>query len=291
MASPFVINARTAVAATATSTATSRVYFQDTENGIREVTYDNGNWTVSNDVLFSAKRSTPLAVISWDEGKQVRIYCVSSEGLLQEWCGVNGHWGPGYLTDLGVRVASNTSIAATNWDGTSIRVYCQEESSNAIQEYCVGHPWKRGATLPIADSGSNLAALSFKDGGKVHLRVYYQAPDLSLREHCYDGGWSEGGFSPGVAIKSSAIAATSWGEAVDGVQLRVFWQDNHGLLRGYRWSRGWESAGSLNPMPVGTQISATNWDNGSSVRVYYQANDGTISEEVTHSLTTTIIQV
>lgn len=71
MASPFVINARTAVAATATSTATSRVYFQDTENGIREVTYDNGNWTVSNDVLFSAKRSTPLAVISWDEGKQV----------------------------------------------------------------------------------------------------------------------------------------------------------------------------------------------------------------------------
>lgn len=72
MATPFVINARTAVAATATSTATSRVYFQDTDNGIREVTYDNGNWTVSNDVLFSAKRSTPLAVISWDEGKQVK---------------------------------------------------------------------------------------------------------------------------------------------------------------------------------------------------------------------------
>lgn len=100
-----------------------------------------------------------------------------------------------------------------------------------------------------------------------------------------------GGFSPGVAIKSSAIAATSWGETVDGVQLRVFWQDNHGLLRGYRWSRGWESTGSLNLMPVATRISATNWDNGSSVRVYYQANDGTISEEVTHSLTTTIIQV
>lgn len=131
--------------------------------------------------------------------------------MLQEWCGINGHWGPGYLTDLGVRVAPNTSIAATNWDKTSIRVYCQgnatasqtiiaytnlmlptEESSNAIQEFCVGHPWKRGATLPIADSGSDLAALSFKDGGKIHLRVYYQAPDLSLREHCYDSGWFEG---------------------------------------------------------------------------------------------------
>ncbi|KAL6820204.1 hypothetical protein J3E69DRAFT_357603 [Trichoderma sp. SZMC 28015] len=177
-----------------------------------------------------------------------------------------------------------------NWD-LDLIYSIGEENSNAIQEYCVGHPWKRGATLPIADSGSDLAALSFKDGGKIHLRVYYQAPDLSLREHCYDSGWFEGGFSPGVAIKSSAIAATSWGETVDGVQLRVFWQDNHGLLRGYRWSRGWESSGSLNLIPVATRISATNWDNGSSVRVYYQANDGTISEEVTHSLTTTIIQV
>lgn len=100
-----------------------------------------------------------------------------------------------------------------------------------------------------------------------------------------------GGFSPGVAIKSSAIAATSWGETVAGVQLRVFWQDNHGLLRGYRWSRGWESTGSLNLMPVGTHISTINLDSRSSIRVYYQANDGTISEEVTHSLTTTILQV
>ncbi|KAL7953518.1 fungal fucose-specific lectin domain-containing protein [Trichoderma compactum] len=291
MATPFAINARTAVAATATSTSTSRVYFQDTENGIREVTYDNGNWTVSNDALFSAKRSTPLAVVSWDEGKQIRIYCVSSEGLLQEWCGINGSWSPGYLTKLEVRVAPNTSIAATNWDGPAIRVYCQEENSNAIQEYCVGNPWHRGATLPIADSGSNLASLSFKDGGRVHLRVYYQAPDLSLREHCYDGSWSEGGFNPGVAIKSSAIAATSWSGTGAGVQLRLFWQDNHGLLRGYRWSRVWESTGSLNLMPVGTHISAINWDSGSSVRVYYQANDGTITEEVTHSLRTTILQV
>lgn len=71
MATTVTINARTAVAATAVSDSISYVYFQDAQNGIREATNDNGNWTLSNDVLFFAKRSTPLVVISWDEGKQV----------------------------------------------------------------------------------------------------------------------------------------------------------------------------------------------------------------------------
>ncbi|UKZ76814.1 hypothetical protein TrVFT333_004528 [Trichoderma virens FT-333] len=226
MATPFTVNARTAVAATATSASTSHIYFQDTQNGIREAIFANGNWSISSDALFTAKRSTPLAVVSWDEGKQ---------------------------------------------------------------EYCVGNPWKRGATLPIADSGSNLAALSFEDGGKIHLRVYYQAPDLSLKEHCYDGGWSEGGFNPGVALKNSAIAATSWVKSGAGVQLRLYWQDSYGLLRGYKWSSGWESTGSLNPVPVGTHISATNWGSGNSITVYYQADDGNILEETTNSLITTIL--
>ncbi|EHK24095.1 uncharacterized protein TRIVIDRAFT_80901 [Trichoderma virens Gv29-8] len=289
MATPFTVNARTAVAATATSASTSHIYFQDTQNGIREAIFANGNWSISSDALFTAKRSTPLAVVSWDEGKQVRIYCVSSEGLLQEWCGINGNWSPGYLTNLEVVVAPNSSIAATNWNGSAIRVYCQEKNCKTIQEYCVGNPWKRGATLPIADSGSNLAALSFEDGGKIHLRVYYQAPDLSLKEHCYDGGWSEGGFNPGVALKNSAITATSWVKSGAGVQLRLYWQDSYGLLRGYKWSSGWESTGSLNPVPVGTHISATNWGSGNSITVYYQADDGNILEETTNSLITTIL--
>lgn len=71
MATQLTMNARSAVAATATSASTSRVYFQDTQNGIREAIYDNGKWTISDAVLFTAKRSTPLAVISLDEGKQV----------------------------------------------------------------------------------------------------------------------------------------------------------------------------------------------------------------------------
>ncbi|KAL7784087.1 fungal fucose-specific lectin domain-containing protein [Trichoderma ceciliae] len=287
MATQFTINARSAVAATAISASSFRVYFQDSQNGIREAIYD-GQWTTSNDALFTAKRSTPLSVISWDEGKQVRIYCISADGLLEEWCcGTGGIWAPGYLTSLKVRTAPNTSIAAVNWDGASIRVYCQEETSNAIQEFCPGNPWKRGATLPIADEGSNLAATSWKHNGKVHLRVYYQAPDLSLKEHCYDGGWGEGGFNPGIALKNSAIAATSWINSE--VQLRLYWQDSHGLMKGNKWTGSWESTGSISSVPVGTHISAVNWNNGSNIRIYYQSYDGSISEECNDSVTSQVL--
>nr|UXE44015.1 fucose-specific lectin [Trichoderma aurantioeffusum] len=260
MATQLTTNARSAVAATAISPLSFRVYFQDTQNGIREAIYD-GRWTTSNTVLFTAKRSTPLSVISWDEGKQIRIYCVSTNGLLEEWCYSNGgKWTPGYLTDLKVRVAPSTSIAALNWDGPNIRVYCQEETSNAIQEFCVGNPWQRGATLPLADQGSNLSAVCWK-----------------IKEHCYDGRWYQGGFNPGTALKSSAIAATAW--VSSGEQIRLYWQDTDGFMTGYKWSGSWESTGSITSVPVGTHMSAVNWNNGSNIRVYYQSSDGSISEE------------
>lgn len=63
-------NARSAVAATVVNGGGFRVYFQDTQNGIREAIY-NGKWTTSNEVLFTARRSSPLAVVSWDGGNQV----------------------------------------------------------------------------------------------------------------------------------------------------------------------------------------------------------------------------
>lgn len=75
-----------------------------------------------------------------------------------------------------------------------------KESSNAIQEYCVGDPWKKGATLPVADVGSNLAAVSWTQKGKPHLRIYYQTEDLSVQEHCYDNGWSKGKFDHCIAF-------------------------------------------------------------------------------------------
>jgi hypothetical protein len=114
------------------------------------------------------------------------------------------------LSNSNVHVASNSSIAAVQWkdySGIQIRLYCQgkyaephspqhdlteaESTSDAVQEYCSGNPWTRGATLPTACPGSSIAAAKWMQDG-IHLRIYYQDPGLALKEHCWDGGWYEG---------------------------------------------------------------------------------------------------
>nr|WOD46597.1 hypothetical protein [Trichoderma atroviride] len=277
MSSEYTINARTAVAAIAISSVSFRIYFQDTENGIREGVYHDGKWTFSGKALFHARRLSPLAAITWDEGSEIRVYSVSEDGLLEEWCyGSVGKWVPGGLTKLKVQTAPDSSVAAVNWERTKIRVYCQE-SSNAIQEYCVGNTWTKGATLPVADVGSDLAAVAWTKDGKPHIRVYYQTADLSVHEHCCDDGWSKGDFYLGAVMKNTAIAATGWYDS--GEQLRVYSQDSHGLLKGYKWSGSWKGTYFSKKAPVGTHMAAVNWHNGTIVKVYYQSEDGTIWEE------------
>jgi hypothetical protein len=72
MASEYTINARSAVAAVAASAESFRIYFQDTQNGIREGVYEDGKWNVSDEAIFYARRLSPLSAVSWDDGNQVR---------------------------------------------------------------------------------------------------------------------------------------------------------------------------------------------------------------------------
>lgn len=72
MASKYTINARSAVAAVAASDNSFRIYFQDTQNGIREGVYKDGKWNVSGKAIFNARRLSPLSAVSWDGGSQVR---------------------------------------------------------------------------------------------------------------------------------------------------------------------------------------------------------------------------
>jgi hypothetical protein len=67
-----------------------------------------------------------------------------------------------------------------------------ESTSDNVQEFCHGSSWTRGQRLPTARAGSSIAVAGWSDNG-MHLRVYYQAPDLTLREHCWDPySWSAG---------------------------------------------------------------------------------------------------
>lgn len=70
---PSKILANSAVAAIAPSAWHCRVYFQNEKGEVCEVTHSDGHWEQDRSVLFTAKIGTPLAAVSWREGKEVSI--------------------------------------------------------------------------------------------------------------------------------------------------------------------------------------------------------------------------
>ncbi|KAM0263010.1 hypothetical protein ACHAQJ_001388 [Trichoderma viride] len=291
MADFITTNSRTAVASTAITSSEFRVYFQDANNGIYEAKY-NGTWSFSKNPLFSVKRSSHIAAVSWNN--EIRIFGVSKDGLLQEWQSSNGGgWtiSSGGATSLKVQVAPTSSITATSWDsGRNIRLYLQEDNgSNAIQELSWNHnsssSWTRGATLPDADVGSHLSTTSWGSGTSASIRVFYQTSDLSIREYSKDGNnqWYQGPFNVNAALKNSGITATSW--ASGGANIQVYWQDPTGVLIGKEvrgqevGTASWTDAGVTVSIPVGTHLSVINLGNGASVKIFYQSLAGDIAEE------------
>ena len=115
---------------------------------------------------------------------------------------------------MNIRTSANTRIGAIQYadcGGVHIRVYCQGEyhlslkghlfieylkgaGSRAIRELCNDGHWFNGSLdLPDALDGTTIAAVAYNWGGRTNIRVYYQAEDLSLREHCHDNkGWYPG---------------------------------------------------------------------------------------------------
>ncbi|KAI1456392.1 hypothetical protein F4805DRAFT_230054 [Annulohypoxylon moriforme] len=117
------------VAATAVDAYKCNVYYQDARGVIREHVHADGLWAATNSSTFSAKLFSPLVVVNFNGGKEVRVYCVSEDDYLEEWCYSTGRgcWSPGHLTKSKFRVAANTKLAAVYWDdnGPQIRVYAQ----------------------------------------------------------------------------------------------------------------------------------------------------------------------
>ncbi|KAI0389956.1 fucose-specific lectin [Xylariaceae sp. FL0594] len=272
---PLALNG-SAVAATATGNRICKVYFQDAEGGIRERAWAHG-WHVTPAPIFTAKLWTPLAAISWDGGNQVRVYSLTDDDCLQEWCFINGNWSSGYLTKSKYKVSPDSKLAAVYWQdgGAHIRLYCQEPSSNQIQEFVNGNPWKRGSRLPEAVPGTGISAVGWQAGGTIHLRVYYQAPDLTLREHCWERGWSNGNFITKPQPFRTPIAAAAAADD-SGTKIRVFYQFQDGGVVEDSYDNGaWRSwtASVVKPLRAGVSVSALQYGGMNAVRVYYQAND------------------
>ncbi|KAF1954372.1 fucose-specific lectin [Byssothecium circinans] len=271
------------IAATAWSAWHIRVYFQDGRGGVRESRHDDGVWSGGDarSVLFTAKMGTPLSVISWDNGQQIRIYYLSSQDMLQEHCYSAGHgWYHGNLNNQWIRVAPSSKISAIHWHvDTSIRVYFQGKSlppaSCAIQEYCYcgRSGWCRGATLWNARPGSSIAATRWFSGAldsvhrNLHIRIYYQDEQSYIRELCWQvGGWSKGGYSQW-ALGGTPIAAFAWHDYQ--VSIRVFWQDNYRALFESKYVNGWSGASSVaNDVDERCHFTAVELQNGQHYRVY-----------------------
>ena len=166
-----------------------------------------------------------------------------------------------------------------------------DASSGAIQEYINGNPWHKGTTLPVALIGSSLAAVKWQHNG-IHLRVYYQAADHTLKEHAWDGSWyvgmhlcyysNIGGFHPGRAPKFTPITAIGWLEG-SGIKLRVYWEDIYRDLIESGWNSGWSHPARVH-LPhriIGVYISAIQWNSGKSIRIYDQGDKDEIVEQAT----------
>ncbi|KAI1356759.1 fucose-specific lectin [Xylaria sp. FL0043] len=278
----------TDVAVTATGEYECKVYYQDTNGTIRESVHLLSGWKNTTSSTFSAKPASPLAVISFDSGKEVRVYCVSADGYLEEY-GYNSKqssWWSGALTKQKFRVAEASKVAAVYWsEKNNIRVYAQDPD-NKIQElvYTDDGGWRKGAVLPTAEVGSSLAAVRWEKSG-THLRVYYLAPGSTVKEHCYeDSRWFDGEFSINNIPPFASIAAVVWRDSNSGVHLRVYVQDSTARIAVYQNDGGWKSQGTIQGTNLGTlrpgrRIAALEWKDGAEQRLYYQADDNKVREE------------
>jgi len=75
------------------------------------------------------------------------------------------------------------------------------------------------------------------------------------------------------------ITAVAWFDS--SVKIRVFWEDIARNLVGINWVGGWTSIAKVTGPLVGVQVSAIQWNNGTSIRVYYEGASDDVLEQAT----------
>ncbi|KIM36576.1 hypothetical protein M413DRAFT_424693 [Hebeloma cylindrosporum] len=208
------------------------------------------------------------AFINWDEGGEIRNYQIGPQNVLQEYTysteDGNG-WKHGSLHNLGIILSPISTVAPIRLDDGVICVYYQGQSHNFTPYKCPpeqkadpntgfiqsvsedGHlkRWTIGSPITRAVMGSSIAIVLYFDAtGQSIPRLYYQDPELYLREHYYDHSLSEwvlGDFNPGVQPRGTLISA----EVIRGGDrdINVIWRDALGRAVASSWSEssGWDS--------------------------------------------------
>jgi len=223
------------ISAVATSSQ-RQVFYQLLQDGhIDERKNRDGIWEQTNLPLKPAFAS-PLASVAYlHEGNQkVHVYYLDTEYFLQEFIYIKDRgWHQGEIGQKKARATPTAGIGALTYSDHQgrpcIRVYYQDAETNSILEFVNDGYWHPGVlNLGDALGGTNIAAVSIDHENQTQFHVYYQAKDLSLKEHHRStrDGWSEGDFNPGKAAAQTPISALAFGV----MQFQLYWRDLDGHI-------------------------------------------------------------
>ena len=168
-------------------------------------------------------------------------------------------------------------------------------------ELCNDGDWyKCSLDLPDALDGTSIAAVAYNWSSQPHIHVYYQAEDLSLREHCHNNsGWYPGQFvgavrshpsewnwdsaigewSPGKVPGGNPINVVAFVPSGGNPQLQVYWRDFPDEIVVSKHIGHWRPAtkviGGIGP---GFQFALLQWEQGKYTRLYYQNHTNLVLE-------------
>jgi len=183
----------------------------------------------------------------------------------------------GQMTARAARVSSLSAVVYDDGKGVHLRVYYQTADSHVIAELANDGFWHAPEELLLAGalSGTGIAVVSYDFQNQRQLRLYYQAADLSLKEHCRNNsGWFAGVFNPGKATCRTPLCAIAFVK----VQLQVYWRDLDGRVVFSRNAGSWGAATAIEGIGPSYQFSVIQWGSGNHLRVYYQNFGGVVAE-------------
>ncbi|KAF8451750.1 fucose-specific lectin [Kalaharituber pfeilii] len=265
-----------------------RIYFQTYNGQLREIYSNDGATYHCSPCLPTPegqKAFTPLSAVTYSEGREIRLYYLTRDSVIQELCYSGDGWYPGELNHLRIRTAPYSKLAAVFCERLGHRVYYQRDLDNKIVEVLMdfigGGGWRIGAALSEALPGSALTAYCHSPGDSP-IWVYFQAQDLSTREIVSYNWRDEKVIHIGRTTPHSSLSVINLGG--NSVNLRLYLQARFGDTVGELAKCGgqgtiWSEFRQLRYAVQLTPLAAVSWDNGKEIRVYFQGDGDDISEE------------
>jgi hypothetical protein len=276
--------AGTGISALTTGVEARRVYSQLNNGKVQQTTITSGASTRQS-LTASLVTSSPLASVTWKDGKEIRVYYLDSNYDVHEYRYTEGRgWSEGQVS-VTARSAPGAGLAATFYEGggnVHIRVYYQEVDTGLIKEIIntggLDNNWSAGTLkLPGSLANTSLAAVTYKSQNQAKTHVFYQALDLTLKDHVNDySGWNPGNFKQGVATSKTPLSSISYPGRNATTEVQVYWRDINGDVV-FAKNAG---APVLIQPKIGPayQLSVVQWQDGQALRVYYQKFSGTLAE-------------